>query len=226
MIKLLGKRYIRNARRKRALTFKKNVVLKDTFKILDLGGGNGNYINSLIPTPNNYEIYIADIDKPGLKSAEIKYGYKTIELNETGKLPFEDKYFDVVFCNSVIEHVTVPKRDIYKITNKEEFQEKALKRQQSFADEIRRVSKQYFVQTPNRYFILEAHTWFINVFVFLSRENSIRLIKLLNKFWPKKTDPDWNLLTKGQMGMFFPEARILPEKSLGFVKSWMAVKSI
>ncbi len=45
-------------------------------------------------------------------------------------LPFKDKSYDIVFSNSVIEHVG------------------NLEKQKQFADEVQRVGKSYFIQTP------------------------------------------------------------------------------
>lgn len=55
---------------------------------------------------------------------------------------FEDREFDIVFSNSVIEHVGNDKRQI------------------QMAREIQRVGKAYFVQTPNLFFPIEAHFYF------------------------------------------------------------------
>jgi SAM-dependent methyltransferase len=55
-------------------------------------------------------------------------------------LPFDDKEFDIVFSSATIEHVGG--RD----------------EQRRFADEICRVSKRFFVITPNRWFPIEPHT--------------------------------------------------------------------
>ncbi|HVT86770.1 MAG TPA: class I SAM-dependent methyltransferase [Chitinophagaceae bacterium] len=187
--------------------------------------GRSSYINLISKENDDYEVYVADISEEDLEIARSKYGYKTIHLNENGKLPFEDKYFDVVFCNSVIEHVTLDKKDIYFIVDKKEFYENSIKHQKSFAEEIRRISRQYHVQTPNKYFLLESHSWFLNIYPFMSRKNQIKLIKFLNKFWPKRTSPDWNLFTKKMMKECFSDAEIIPERSLGFIKSWIAVKS-
>ncbi len=54
--------------------------------------------------------------------------------------PFEDKVFDVAWSNAVIEHVG--NRD----------------NQLAFLKEIKRVSNQAFITTPNRYFPVEVHT--------------------------------------------------------------------
>jgi hypothetical protein len=53
----------------------------------------------------------------------------------------------------------------------------------------------------------------------------IRILRLTNRFWIKKTIPDWNLLNKTQMKTLFPEAEIIDEKLFGLTKSIMAVKN-
>lgn len=52
---------------------------------------------------------------------------------------FQDNEFDAVFSNSVIEHVG------------------DYEAQRQMANEIMRVGKRYFVQTPNFYFPIEPH---------------------------------------------------------------------
>jgi hypothetical protein len=47
----------------------------------------------------------------------------------------------------------------------------------------------------------------------------------MNHWWPKKTSPDWNLLTFREMQHLFPDAQIIRERSLGVTKSLIAVRS-
>ena len=143
-------------------------------------------------------------------------------LDESGVLPFEDDYFDIVHCNSVIEHVTVDKMQRWSRQSTREFVKMAFERQKTFASEIRRVGKSYFVQTPNKNFVLESHTW-LPLVQFLPRPLLIRAIRFLNKWWVKTTSPDWNLLGSKQMKELFPEAVIVKERALGLTKSLIAI---
>jgi len=191
-------------------------------RILDIGSGDGSYIASIIPFRKN--VFIADISQEMLDAGKAKFGFNAILLDENGSIPCPDKYFDIVFASSVIEHVTGNKKDNPLLKSKARFTKAAEENQRRFAEEIKRVSKRYFVQTPNRYFFIESHTWLPFFIVLLPRQAQIDAINFFNKWWPKKAFPDWNLLTKSKMQEFFPEADIVLEKSFGFTKSIMAIK--
>lgn len=191
--------------------------------ILDLGGGDGSHIATILPYREN--IVVADVLERDLNKARTEYGFRTVLLHPNAPLPFADKEFDIVFCSSVIEHVTIPFEEIYACTDGREFDRRAWANQQRFAAEIRRVGKRYFVQTPHRYFFVETHSWLPGFFVMLPRSCQIRLIRFFNRFWVKRTDPDYRLLTTREMRTLFPEAQIWIERVLGWPKSIVAYKN-
>lgn len=215
----------RRARQKRAAFFRERFDLTETTRILDIGSETGDNISLVLSgtkiSPQN--VCIADIDADSLKKGKEKFGFQTLLLDESGKLPLEDKSFDVVYCSSVIEHVTIAKNEIWQTKSENEFRKRAFENQKKFADEIRRVGKSYFVQTPARNFPIESHTW-MPLFSFLPRPMLLKAMRVSNRFWIKSAPPDFNLLDAGQMSKLFPEAEIVYEKKFGLIKSIMAIK--
>jgi SAM-dependent methyltransferase len=133
-------------------------------------------------------------------------------------LPFRDKSFDVVFSNSVIEHVG------------------DFVRQEQFATEIARVGVHYFVQTPNRWFPVEHHL-LTPLIHFLPRRWQQRLVgKFTIWEWIARPRPDQRafflehylhdirLLDSRAMRRLFPDARLIRERFLGLTKSLIAVR--
>jgi SAM-dependent methyltransferase len=224
MLKYIFKLFSGNAREKRSKIFQSHFNIDPNTTILDLGGGDGHLIATTLKNIDKKNVCVADIDKKGLERAKAQ-GFNTLELDESGIIPIEKNQFDIIFSNSVLEHVTVDKGDMYKIKSNKEFHNAAMVRQQKFANEIRAKSDKYYVQTPYKYFLIESHTWLPGLIVFLPRTLQMGIIKLFNKFWPKKTTPDWHLLTYKEMEQLFPDAKIIKEKSLFMVKSLIAIKS-
>jgi len=220
MIAKIAEALSKRCRAKRAVLFCQHLHPTWQSKILDIGSENGSFIASVVPFREN--VVIADIDEEMLSRGREKYGFKTILLDESGVLPFEDNCFDIVHCNSVIEHVTVDKVLCSSLKSSKEFKKAAYKRQQRFASEIRRVGKSYFVQTPNRNFVIESHCW-LPLVQFLPRTMLIKTIRWLNRWWVKTTAPDWNLLTVKQMKKLFPDSVIVKERILGLTKSLIAI---
>lgn len=125
---------------------------------------------------------------------------------------FGDGSFDVVFSNSVIEHLGT-------------FAE-----QQRMASEVRRVGRCYFVQTPNRYFPLEPH-FLVPGFQFLPRAVQVGLVRRFDLGWyRRRPDPtaalalvaEHRLLSACELRALFPGARILRERFVGLTKSLIA----
>jgi SAM-dependent methyltransferase len=222
----LFQRFAARARARRASLFRDAFGLTPQTRILDLGSESGSNIRAVLAgtpvLPEN--TYIADIDPVVLEYGATHFGFQPVLLGENGKLPFPDGYFDIVYCSSVIEHVTLPKSEVWTTRSGREFRERSLMHQRAFAREIQRVGRQFFVQTPYRWFVLEAHSWLPFV-GWLPRELIIPTLKFARKFWPKRTNPDWYLLNRRQLASMFEDAEIRDEKWLGLTKSIMAVKS-
>lgn len=222
MKKLFSKHHEKWAKEKIRL-FLSNINLKANSSLLDLGGRDGAYMERMKTNLSDYKILIGDIDQQQLSEAQQK-GYETRFIDGSkDQFPFQNSEFDCIFCNSVIEHVTIPKEEIWKTGN--HFRKRSLSIQKHFAEEIRRCAKSYYVQTPHRSFPIEAHTWFPFI-GFMPRFVQVMSIKLLNKFWFKHTTPDWNLLDEKQMQEFFPDAKIFVIKKMGFKKEIIAIKAM
>lgn len=204
--------------------FRSIFEINENTTILDLGSETGSNIKSVLEgtraDPKN--IYIADIDRDMVEEGKARYGFNPVCISETGNFPFEDKFFDIVYCSSVIEHVTVPKEKVWTLKSGKEFRRKATERQKEFANEIIRLGKGYFVQTPYRYYPIESHSW-LPIIGWLPRRAIIALLAITNRFWVKRTNPDWYLLNKKEINVLFPGATIMDEKTLGLTKSIMAV---
>jgi SAM-dependent methyltransferase len=214
------------ARRKRAALFRSAFGLGATTRILDLGSESGRNIHSVLECtpvlPEN--TFIADINAAALEHGRERYGFTPVFIGESGQLPFPDGFFDIVYCSSVIEHVTVSKEQVWSLRSGREFRERALEHQREFAREIQRVGRQFFVQTPYRYFLIESHSW-LPFIGWLPRRLVVPILEATRAFWPKKTAPDWHLLDRTQLASMFEGAQIRDEKWLGLTKSIMAVKS-
>jgi hypothetical protein len=189
--------------------------------ILDLGGGDGSHIAMVVPGHRN--VTIADIDRGKLDLARFRYAHKSRVLTESERLPFHDREFDIVFCSSVIEHITGPKEVVGEIRSTRVFETRATLHQHRFAEEVRRIGKSYFVQTPYKYFPIESHTSAPGFVILLPRSAQLEIWKR----WPFYNHvPDFNLLTVRDMQRFFPDAEIHLESEFGFTKSIMAVRRI
>ncbi len=214
-----------NAREKRAKIFRQNFQIEKGSKILDIGSEDGTNINFVLKNTDfdARNIFIADIDKKAIEKGARNFGFNPVLLQESGKLPFDDEFFDIVYCSSVIEHATVAKNDMWNIKSGKKFREISFENQKLLAGEIRRIGKSYFVQTPSKNFPIESHSWLPFV-AFFPRSLFLQTIKASNRFWIKKTIPDYNLLDQREMKKLFPDAEILTEKKFGLVKSIIAIR--
>lgn len=212
------------SRKKRIQLFKGHFRLGPETRILDLGGWDGSHVNALIEGTRilRSNVYVADIDEKAIHLSHERHGFTPVLIPEDGQLPYPDGYFDVVFCSSVLEHVTVPKSQMWDIRSGKVFRDLSMAHQEKFSSEIRRLGKSYYVQVPYRGFPVETHSW-LPFLAQLPRNLQITAIKLANRFWIKQTIPDFYLPNVTEMRHYFPGAQILWEKQLGLRKSLIAI---
>ncbi|MEI8165995.1 MAG: methyltransferase domain-containing protein [Chloroflexales bacterium] len=139
-------------------------------------------------------------------------GFRAVQGDARDLSAFGTNAFDVIFSNSVIEHLG------------------SLSGQQRMANEVRRVGRCYFVQTPNRYFPLEPH-FLVPGFQFLPLAVQVALVRHFDLGWYQRC-PDsgaalalvteHRLLTQRELQTLFPAAEILHERVLGITKSLIA----
>ena len=135
-------------------------------------------------------------------------------------LPFPGGAFDVVFSNSVIEHV-----------GDEESQRR-------FASEVARVGRAYWIQTPNRWFPVEQHL-LTPLVHWLPHSWQRKLVPRFNlwqvvarpaedrkRFYIEHYLRDVRLLGAGELRELFPGARVIRERFLGMTKSLVAHKGL
>ena len=104
--------------------------------------------------------------------------------------------------------------------------------QQRFAAEIRRVGRQVFVQTPNRWFFIESHflTGFEHFLPWRVARQLLRFCSVRGLFRSgdnvdlRQLAAELRLLDFRQMQTLFPDCEIHREKWLGLTKSLIAVR--
>ena len=122
---------------------------------------------------------------------------------------YADKSFDLVFSNSVIEHLG------------------SYDAQEKMAAEMMRVGKHYYLQTPNRYF-LDPHTMF-PFYQFFPVKVKAFLIRRMRLGFTARQETDEEamafarsirLLTGKELKTLFPNAELHKEKFLLMTKSY------
>jgi hypothetical protein len=195
------------ARTLRSKLFVERMGLRPEMRVVDFGGTPALW--ELVETPLDITMINLEYET---KFDPIKYKSHhklTFAIGDVCNLEHDSNSFDLAFSNSVIEHVGDDQR------------------QQAFADNIRRLAPRYWVQTPAKWFPIEAHTgmpfwWFY----------PDRLRAKLIASWRDKL-PAWTEMVEGtrlversQLTSLFPDGRLLTERSLGITKSYIAYRSV
>jgi SAM-dependent methyltransferase len=183
---------IRQRRWKRVQTL---LGLRGTETVLDVGGTDKSWW---------FVGWAGAVTRCNLDRAAASGGRRVVA--DGRDLPFGDRHFEIVFSNSVIEHINT-------------FEGRA-----RFAHEVRRTGRRLFVQTPNKWFPIEPHYLF-PCFQFLPTRVQRWLHTHFDIGTFKKDDPfgTIRLMSKRELRRLFPEARIVGERIGPFVKSWYVV---
>jgi 2-polyprenyl-3-methyl-5-hydroxy-6-metoxy-1,4-benzoquinol methylase len=191
---------VQNWRRRRYVMFEQLCALQPSDRIVDIGAGWGAALERF----NDVNPIVA-VDLHPDTSTWLGSPNVTAMQADGTDLPFGDLEFDVAFSNSVIEHVPA-----------------AL--QASFAAEVQRVARRYFVQTPNRYFPIEPH-YQLPLFQFLPERVRRELNRRYTLGWQAKGQwEEINLLSYRDLRRLFPDAEIHRERVFGLTKSLIAVR--
>jgi hypothetical protein len=183
--------------------FIKLMNLPSGARIIDLGGNH--MLWDLID--HNFDITLINLPgSPG--STNTKYKIVFADACNLSQI-FDDKSFDLVFSNSVIEHVGDEDRQI------------------AFSREVLRLADAYWIQTPSIYFPFEAHT---GVMFYWQRSEKNR--QQLMKRWENKM-PEWSEyiretrpLSREKMLELFPDSRLYCEYLLAMEKSYAVYRPI
>ena len=182
-------------------------LMKKPISILDLGGKINFWENRGLTGNNDFKITVLNIESEISNYSNIK----TVNGNVLELKDFKENSFDIVFSNSVIEH-------LYNFEN-----------QKKMAVEVLRIGKNHIIQTPNKYFFIEPH-YIIPFFQFYPKKIQFEILtktKLSRlKKWDKKFAKQYleeiRLLTLKEMKEIFPASKIYKEKFLGISKSFTA----
>jgi len=87
--------------------------------ILDLGCGTGAVMKSILDENSHKEVFGLDISEKMLSIAKEKLkGHANLVLGDSDNLPFENHFFDVVYCNDSFHHYPMPKTvlsEVYRV---------------------------------------------------------------------------------------------------------------
>jgi Methyltransferase domain len=180
-------------------------------RILDIGGTNSFWEQRGWAGRTDVHVVLVNL-KAELSSHENieARGGDATDLSE-----FADGSFDVVFSNSVIEHLG------------------SLDRQAAMAAEVRRLAPLYWVQTPNFWFPVEPH-FLTPAWHWLPARLRIALLRRRRWGWRGPCpDPDEakalvdevRLMRASELARLFPDASLTKERVGPLVKSFVAVRA-
>ena len=201
VFRILRAPFSKRSREKRMRSYMALMGIRAGMSIIDLGG------TSMIWSGVSQRLNLTILNLPGGlgTSQSSHHSIRFVEGDACHVDEFRDWSFDSVFSNSVIEHVG------------------PVDKQEAFASEVRRLGKSYWVQTPSKWFPIEAHCgmpfWWL--YPKWLRDGFVARWRKKLPAWTQMVE-ETTVLTKAEMRRLFPEAKILTEMSFGIPKSYIA----
>lgn len=179
--------------------------LEKPIRILDVGGSQSFWENRDYHKREDIHITLLNLKEESVTASNMTF----LQGDATDLSQFKENEFDIVFSNSVIEH-------LYTFEN-----------QKKMASECVRVGKYHFIQTPNKYFFIEPHFRF-PFFNFLPRRLAFFILtrtsfSLGQKWKPanaNETMDEIRLLTKQEFKSLFIGSTLSTERLLFLRKSF------
>jgi hypothetical protein len=199
------------ARSRRWKTVLQFFPMIEEMSVLDLGGTVEYWLRAPV-RPRS--VHLVNLEKPPVEPPP---DWIRIDVADACKPPSGvlDSGYDLVYSNSVIEHVG------------------GHDRRMAFAETVRRAAPEHWVQTPYRYFPVEPH-WVCPFMQYLPLWMRARL----GLHWPLVHTPHADLdgsitaqlqvelLDITQMRHYFPSSDLVFDRMLGLVKSVVAVQRV
>lgn len=178
------------------------------YRVVDLGGTPASWLRAPVRPKHVVVVNLTDLPDPGEP-------WLTVERGDACTLPdhLYEQPFDLVFSNSLIEHVG------------------GHARRQDLADAVHRLAPRHWVQTPYRYFPVEPH-WLFPGMQFLP----LRARAAIVRSWPLSHSGarpetataialETELISITEMRHYFPGSQIVRERFGPLVKSLVAVRT-
>ena len=186
--------------------------LEKETRLMDVGGYEGTWLD--VPSLPKITLFnLPEYFQIGDKPDQFEYIF-----GDGRALPYDDGEFDIIFSNSVIEHVGT------------------YEDQMMFANEARRVGKNCWIQTPAKEFPIEPHL--LTPFIHWLPLNWIPTLLQHFTVWGWMTHASkeeakiyWERLklrplTYREMKELFPDCEIIVERFLGMPKSYTACRKM
>lgn len=182
-------------------------TLPKPVRILDVGGTNGFWEMRGWTQRDDVEITTVN-----LRAEEQLHANITPQAGDATNLAeYADGEFDIVFSNSVIEHLFT------------------LENQTKMANEVRRVGRAYWVQTPNFWFPIEPH-FHVPGWQWLPVAMRVAMLRRFRCGWrgpchdaiqARTLVEEVRLMSKTELQRLFPDGTLYAERFAGMVKSWV-----